>query len=142
VRFFLWRQCGSLIAFSLCMVNDAAIFAEYLGLDYKVALDLHLYHYAFRDAVSWGIANGYKWFRSGGLNYDPKLHLSHMLDPVDLYVCHTSRIANAVLRVLLPYMEPTRSDKTLQKFANYADLRGEAPAAPTVWQLEVTLARD
>ena len=50
-------------------------FAEYLGLDYACALDLHLYHYAFRDVVSWAMASGYKSFRSPGLNYDPKLHL-------------------------------------------------------------------
>jgi hypothetical protein len=29
--------------------------------------------------TSWAIANGYKWLRSSGLNYDPKLHLRHLL---------------------------------------------------------------
>src|SRR5205823_14521739 len=72
VRFFLWRQKGSVVAFATCMIHNDTIYGEYIGLDYDVALNLHLYHYAFRDIVSWAIANGYKWFRSSGLNYDPK----------------------------------------------------------------------
>ena len=45
--------------------------------------------------ISWAILKGYKWLRSSGLNYDPKLHLRHVLDPTDLYVRHTS-VINAV----------------------------------------------
>lgn len=122
VRFFLWRQGGQLVAFTLCMIEDDALYAEYIGLDYAVALDLHLYHYAVRDTISWAIANGYKWLRSSGLNYDPKLHLRHKLDPVDLYVRHTSPLLNALLKRILPLIEPTRYDPILKKFANYEEL--------------------
>ena len=122
VRFFLWRQSGRIVAFATCMIHEGAIYAEYIGLDYDIALDLHLYHHAFRDMVSWAIANGYKWFRSSGLNYDPKLHLRHQLDPIDLYVRHTSRPINAIMRRFLPLLEPTRYDKTLAKFSNYHEL--------------------
>ncbi|MGY4228850.1 hypothetical protein ACVMIH_006211 [Bradyrhizobium sp. USDA 4503] len=122
VRFFLWRQNERIVAFAACMVHGDAIYAEYIGLDYDVALDLHLYHYVFRDMVSWAIANGYKWFRSSGLNYDPKLHLRHLLDPIDLYVRHTSAPINSVLKRILPVLEPTRYDETLAKFRNYQEL--------------------
>lgn len=122
VRFFLWRQNGRMVAFSACMVQDDAIYAEYIGLDYGVALDLHLYHYIYRDMIRWAIANGCKWFRSSGLNYDPKLHLRHALDPIDLYVRHTSAPVNAVMKRLLPILEPTRYDKTLARFSNYHEL--------------------
>jgi hypothetical protein len=98
-------------------------------LDYSIALDLHLYHYAVRDMISWAISRGYKWLRSSGLNYDPKLHLRHQLDPIDLYVRHTSVIANAVLRLVLPLIEPTRFDPVLKKFPNYRDLWGTPKAA-------------
>ena len=98
------------------------MFAEYLGLDYSVALKLHLYHYVFRDLVRWAMTNGYKWFQSSGLNYDPKLHLRYRLKPVDLYVKHTSPLVNALLRPALPWLEPTRYDKTLKKFPNYSEL--------------------
>ena len=121
-RFFVWRQNGRIVAFGSCLVQGDMIHAEYLGLDYTVALDLHLYHYTFRDLISWGIANGYKWFHSSALNYDPKLHLKYRLYPIDLYVRHTSAILNAAFRRILPWIEPTRYDETLKQFANYDEL--------------------
>jgi hypothetical protein len=122
VRFFVWRQEARIVAFSLCMIEGDALFAEYVGLDYAVALKLHLYHYAVRDMISWAMAKGYKWLRSSPLNYDPKLHLRHVLDPIDLYVRHTAAVPNAVLKRILPLIEPTRFDLTLKKFANYNEL--------------------
>jgi hypothetical protein len=122
VRFFVWRRSGKVVAFGECMVHGDTMFAEYLGLDYSVALTLHLYHYVFRDLVGWGIENGFKWFQSTGLNYDPKLHLRQQLKPVDLYVKHTSANMNIIMRMALPWLEPTRYDKTLKKFSNYCEL--------------------
>jgi peptidoglycan biosynthesis/recognition FemAB-like protein len=129
VRFFVWRREDKAVAFGVCLVHEDTLFAEYLGLDYDVALELHLYHYVFRDLVRWGISNGYRWFQSTGLNYDPKLHLRHRLKPVDLYVRHTSAVVNMVMRVVLPWLEPTRHDDTLKKFPNYADLWGAGSGA-------------
>jgi Acetyltransferase (GNAT) domain len=122
VRFFAWRRGDMLVAFSLCMVQGDSLYAEYVGFDYTVALDLHLYHYVVRDMISWGIGKGYKWFRSSGLNYDPKLHMRHRLDPIDLYVRHTSALANAIFRLALPWIVPVRYDATLKLFPNYKDL--------------------
>jgi predicted N-acyltransferase len=122
VRFFAWRRGNLLVAFSLCMVQGDSLYAEYVGFDYTVALDLHLYHYIVRDMISWGIGKGYKWFRSSGLNYDPKLHMRHRLDPVDLYVRHTSVLANAIFRLALPWIVPVRYDATLKLFPDYKDL--------------------
>jgi hypothetical protein len=107
-----------------CMLQADAFYAENIGLDYGCAFDLHLYHYAYRDMVSWAIDHGYQEFRSGSLNYDPKLHFRHALDPIDLYVRHTSTLVNAALKLLLPALDPTRYDKTLKKFANFDQLRG------------------
>jgi hypothetical protein len=118
-RFFIWYRGNTLMAFALCMVEGEEIFAEYIGLDYAFALDLHLYHYISRDVISWAIAHGYKRFRSSGLNYDPKLHLRHRLDPIDLYVRHVSPLANWIMRLALPWIVPVRYDATLRKFADY-----------------------
>jgi hypothetical protein len=123
-RFFIWRQNAKIIGFALCMVDGDAVYAEYVGFDYSVALKLHLYHYVVRDIITWAMENGYKCFRSSGLNYDPKLHMRHLLDPIDLYVRHTSRFVNTMLKWVLPLMEPTRNDETLRKFSNYKELWG------------------
>jgi peptidoglycan biosynthesis/recognition FemAB-like protein len=122
VRFFAWRRGNMLVAFSLCMVQGDSLYAEYVGFDYTVALDLHLYHYIVRDMINWGIGKGYKWFRSSGLNYDPKLHMRHRLDPIDLYARHTSAVGNAIFRRVLPWIAPVRYDATLKLFPNYKDL--------------------
>ncbi len=122
VRFFAWRRGNILVAFSLCMVQGDSLYAEYVGFDYTVALDLHLYQYVVRDMINWGISKGYKWFRSSGLNYDPKLHMRHRLDPIDLYVRHTSALANAIFRLALPWIVPVRYDATLKLFPDYNEL--------------------
>jgi Acetyltransferase (GNAT) domain len=122
VRFFAWRRGNVLVAFSLCMVQGDSLYAEYVGFDYAVALELHLYHYVVRDMISWGISNGYKWFRSSGLNYDPKLHMRHRLDPIDLYVRHTSGLANAIFGLALRWIVPVRYDATLKLFPDYKEL--------------------
>lgn len=121
-RFFVWRQQGRAVAFALCMFEGDAFYPEYVGFDYSVAIELHLYHYVVRDMISWAIAHGFKELRSSGLNYDPKLHFRHRLDPVDLYVRHASPLANAVVKRVLPWIEPTRYDPVLRKFPNYAEL--------------------
>ena len=122
VRFFIWRQGARIIAFGLCMVQDDGICHEYVGFEYSVAFDLNLYYRVFHDIIEWAIANGYRRFYSGSLNYDPKWHLRQSLYPIDLYVRHTAGPINAVLRRLLPLMEPTRSDPILPNFHNYRDL--------------------
>ena len=118
VRFFLWRQNGRLVAFSLCLVHDGALHDEYLGLDYRVALDLHLYFVTFRDILTWALAQGLKTYCSTPLNYDPKLHLGFALAPLDLYVAHPSPVLNALLRRILPLIQPTRAEPALRLFEN------------------------
>jgi hypothetical protein len=135
-RFFIWRQGEKIVAFGSCLLQGDTIHAEYLGLDYRVALDLHLYHYTFRDLVSWGITNGYKRFHSSALNYDPKFHLRYKLDPLDLYVRHTSPICNAVFARILPWIEPTRYDKTLKQFANYHELWAPTEGGRRPWDFK------
>jgi hypothetical protein len=125
-RFFIWRQSGKIIAFSLCLVDGETLYGEYIGLDYRVALDFHLYFYVMRDIISWAIGNGYRSIVSTGLSYAPKLLLRHVLEPLDLYVRHTSPLLNPILKLILPTLEPTRRDAALRLFPNYDELWGKA----------------
>ncbi|HEY4281771.1 MAG TPA: GNAT family N-acetyltransferase [Chthoniobacterales bacterium] len=117
-RFFIWRQSDRIIAFSLCLVCGDTIYDECLGLDYNVALDLHLYFYTLRDVITWAIGQNLKYYCSGPLNYDPKLHLGHQLAPLDLYVLHTQSFLNPIFGLAVKYLEPTRHDPVLRKFPN------------------------
>jgi len=78
--------------------------------------------YISRDIINWAMIHGYKRFRSSGLNYDPKLHLGHRLDPIDLYVRHVSPLANWVMGLVLPWIVPARYDTALRKFPDYRQL--------------------
>jgi predicted N-acyltransferase len=123
VRFFLWRQEGQIIAFSLCLVHNGAIYDDYLGLEYRVALDLHLYFYTFRDIIRWALGHGLTSYLSSPVNYEPKLHLDCELAPLDLYVMHTSSWLNPIFGRAVQFLEPTRHDPVLARFPNAHELQ-------------------
>jgi len=121
-RFFIWRQLDRIVAFSFCFVCNDTVYDECIGLDYSVALDLHLYFYTLRDIISWALEQGLKYYYSNPLNYEPKLHLDCELVPLDLYVMHTSALLNPLFRRLIKYLGPTRHDPVLQRFPNVDQL--------------------
>src|SRR5260370_34174021 len=84
-RFFVWRQSGKIVAFSFCLVCDDAIYDECIGLDYSVALDLHLYFYTLRDIISWSLQQRLQYYYSNPLNYQTKLHFDCARLPLALY---------------------------------------------------------
>ena len=71
-------------------MHDGVIYDLDVGLDYKLALDLHLYFVTLRDILQWSVENGVTQYHTGPLNYDPKLHLHMRLAPQDLYARHLS----------------------------------------------------
>ncbi len=125
-RFFVWRQNGKAIAFSVALVHKGTIYDDYLGLDYRVALDLHLYFHTLRDILSWSLTQGLQRYRSSPLNYQPKLHLGCALYPLDLYVRHANPVLNKIFRPFLKLLEPTRHDPVLRNFRNAHELHGDA----------------
>jgi len=58
------RGVAGRVAFSLCMVQGDSLYAEYVGFDYAVALDLHPLSLCRSGHDHLGISKGYKWFRS------------------------------------------------------------------------------
>jgi len=100
------------------MVHDGTIYDDYLGLDYAVAFDLHLYFYTLRDIITWALAQGLESYFSSPLNYDPKLHLGCVLFPLDLYVTHTAGWLNPIFSRAIKLFGPTRHDPVLHRFPN------------------------
>ncbi len=123
-RFFLMMKEGKVVSFNLCMIEGDELCSEYVGFDYDCAFDLSLYNVMTRNIMEWAAANGFQWYRSTSLNYEPKYHFRHDLDPLDLYVRHRWTIVNFGMKRALRYLEPTRNDKLLKQFANYGDLHG------------------
>jgi hypothetical protein len=121
-RFFIWSQEGRPVAFDACTLYEGELWADAIGLDYRVALDLHLYFIVKRDVIEWACRNGVRRYHSGALNYDPKLRMGFKLEPLDLYVWHRNPVANGILRRAAPWLTPARHEPLLRKFANAAEL--------------------
>jgi hypothetical protein len=120
--FFIWRQNGKAVAFSSCVVHEGVLRDHYIGLDYEVAIDQHLYFVTWRDIFTWALENGCHTYYSAPLNYEPKYHLRHDLVPLDLYVRTVNNGLNPILRRLIPYLEPTRYDPMIRRFSNASEL--------------------
>jgi hypothetical protein len=123
--FFLILNEGKIVSFNLCLANGREMTSEYVGFDYSVAFDLNLYNMMTKKILEWAIEHQYDWYASTSLNYEPKYHFRHVLDPLDLYVKHRWGPINFFMKRALPMLEPTRRDPFLPKFPNYADLKGE-----------------
>lgn len=121
-RFFLWRQQGRIIAFASTIVHQGVLRDNYIGLDYSVALDYHLYFLTWRDTITWALRNGIHTYHSAPLNYDPKYHFRMELEPLDLYVRSPYGWLNPLFKRILPLLEPTRYDPVIRKFANASEL--------------------
>jgi hypothetical protein len=121
-RFFIWRMEGRIVAFSVCLVHNGTIYDKYIGIDYAIALDAHLYFITLRDTIEWAIQNGLKTYYSAPLNYAPKRHMRQQLVPLDLYACHTTGWINSLFRRVVRVLGPTRHDPILSEFENFKDL--------------------
>jgi len=121
-RFFIWRQEGRIIAFNVCLVHDGVIYDLDIGMDYGVALDLHMYFVTWRDIVQWAIGQGLRTYHTGPLNYDPKLHLKLTLAPQDLYARHVAGWLNPLFKIAMGFMHPVRHDPIIRRFENAGEL--------------------
>ncbi|MBV8378356.1 MAG: GNAT family N-acetyltransferase [Verrucomicrobia bacterium] len=122
VRFLIWRLEGRIIAFASTIVHQGVLRDNYIGLDYSVALEYHLYFVTWRDTIIWALENGIHTYHSAPLNYDPKYHFRMELEPLDLYVRAPSGWLNTIFKRILPLLEPTRYDPVIGKFANAQEL--------------------
>jgi hypothetical protein len=121
-RFFIWRQGGKIVAFASTIVHQDVLRDNYIGLDYSVSLEYHLYFVTLRDTIIWALKNGIKTYHSAPLNYDPKYHFRMELEPLDLYVRAPNGLLNPIFKRLLPLLEPTRYDPIIRKFSNANEL--------------------
>ena len=115
-RVFLWRHEGRLVACSICLEHDGVLYDEYLGLDYRVALDWHLYFVTLRDVLGWAMERGLKSYRSTPLNYAPKRQLGFVLEPLDVYVTAPALLVRVLLSIFRRWIEPTRAEPVLRDF--------------------------
>jgi hypothetical protein len=121
-RFFLWRSGDRLVACSICLMHNGVLSDEYLGLDYAVALEWHLYFRTLCDVLKWAIDHGIREYRSTPLNYAPKKQFGFALAPLDLHFSLARGFDLNRIRGMLRAIEPTAREPILRDFPNANEL--------------------
>ena len=121
-RFFIWRLDGKIIAFNFCLLHDGVLYDMDIGLDYSVALDLHLYFVTWRDVFNWAIKNGvaHLLHRPAELRPEaPPAPRARAAGPLRLP--HLPLI-NPAFRVAMSFLQPVRHHPILRQFPNAHEL--------------------
>ncbi|MBF0216390.1 MAG: GNAT family N-acetyltransferase [Candidatus Omnitrophica bacterium] len=114
-RFFFWKMDGKVVAFLFSLVSGDVINDYYLGLDYSVARDYHLYFVKFRDVMNWCLSRGIKRYIMGVTGYEPKRRLGFDFVPLYIYVKFRNRALRPVMNLLVKLLNFENFDPELKK---------------------------
>ncbi len=109
-KYFLWRIRGKLVAFALCLVSKELFVDFYLGFDYSVAYQYHLYFVRFRDLMKWCIENKIEKYEMGNTNYEPKRRFGFDFIPLYAYAKHRNKYVNPFFKLLCKALKPENFD--------------------------------
>jgi predicted N-acyltransferase len=115
VKYFLWRIDGKLAAFLLCLVSKDTLIDYYVGLDYSIAYDYHLYFLKFRDVLKWCIDKKIKKYEMGITGYEPKRRLGFEFVPLFLYAKLRNRALRPIFNLMCHFLKFEHFDPSLQK---------------------------
>jgi len=110
VKFFLWRLDKKLVAFAFCLVKGDQFIDYYLGFDYEVAYQYHLYFVRSRDLINWCITHNMKRYEMGSTAYEPKRRMGFEFIRLYFYMKHRNPFFNPFVKVLSPFMGPKNFD--------------------------------
>jgi predicted N-acyltransferase len=119
-RFFFWKMDGKVVAFLFSLVSRDVMNDYYLGLDYSVARDYHLYFVKFRDVMNWCFSRGIKRYIMGVTGYEPKRRLGFDFVPLYIYVKFRSRALRPVMGLLIKLLKFENFDPELKKIKEKA----------------------
>lgn len=114
-KYFLWFINKKLVAFDLCLIKGTSLVGEYIGLDYTLAYEYHLYFLQIKDVISWCIKNGITRFYNGATDYEPKKRLGFKIKPLYIYVKHRNRLVSPAVKVVCNCISPKNFDRTLKE---------------------------
>jgi len=125
--FFLWRKEGKMVAFAYCLAADGHFLDFYLGFDYAIAFDYHLYFVRFRDLMHWCIQNKMKKYEMGATGYEAKRRLGFKMVPIFIYAkCRTAWL-NPAFKVLCRTVQPENFHQVFKEMK-----KGEEPCPKKV----------
>ena len=113
-RYFLWRLNGRIVAFAFCFVSAERMIDYYLGFDYALAYDLHLYFTRFRDLMKWCIENKVPVYEMGNTGYEAKRRLGFEYIRLFVYAKQRHKMVNPFFHLLCRCLRPENFDKTFR----------------------------
>jgi len=113
-RYFLWRLDGRIVAFALCFVSAERMIDYYLGFDYALAYDLHLYFTRFRDLMKWCIQQKIPVYEMGNTGYEAKRRLGFGYIRLFVYAKHRNKFINPFFHLLCRCVRPENFDETFK----------------------------
>ena len=114
-KFFLWKIEGKLTAFLLCLISKDVLIDYYVGLDYSVAHEYHLYFIKFRDTLNWCIKHNIKKYEMGITGYEPKRRLGFDFVPLYLYVKLRNRMLRPIFSFICQFLKFENFDPSLKE---------------------------
>jgi len=115
VKFFLWKIRGKLAAFQLCLVSKDVMIDYYVGFDYSIAHEYHLYFIRFRDSLNWCIEHGIKKYEIGATGYEPKRRLDFDFRPLYIYAKFRNRMIRPFFNLMCRFLKFENFDPDLKK---------------------------
>ena len=112
--YFLWRLNGRIVAFALCFVSAERMIDYYLGFDYALAYDLHLYFTRFRDLMKWCIQQKIPVYEMGNTGYEAKRRLGFGYIRLFVYAKHLRGFINPFFHLLCRCLRPENFDATFK----------------------------
>lgn len=104
--FFLWRKEGKMVAFAYCLAANGHFLDFYLGFDYAIAFDYHLYFVRFRDLMNWCIQHKMKKYEMGATGYEAKRRLGFKMIPIFIYAKCRNAWLNPAFKLLCRAVQP------------------------------------
>lgn len=114
-RFFLWRMDKKLVAFVFALASEDFLSTYYLGLDYSIAYQYHLYFTRFRDMINWCIDNKIKRCDVGVTGYEPKKRLKFGFVPLYIYAKHRNRFIRPFFKAFCNFLKFEHFDPVLKE---------------------------
>lgn len=115
-KFFLWRINGKLAAFAFCLVSDGVLLDYYLGFDYCISHQYHLYFVRIKEVINWCLGQGIKIYEMGATGYEPKRRLKFDFFPVYLYVKIRYKILRPFFKFLCALLKFENFDAQLKQW--------------------------
>lgn len=114
-KYFLWRMDKKLVAFAFCLISEERFIDYYLGFDYSVAHQYHLYFIRFRDLMNWCIENKMKIYEMGSTSYEPKRRLGFQFIRLFAYAKHRNPWVNPFFKTLCVFLKPENFDSVFKE---------------------------